>query len=93
MAMASVAQLHRDPWSRFDCQPVSLELHFSQLVLVGSKNVYLSVNTLIYLTLKNLSIDNACKCQIISLIGGSATVRTLEGGRGDKQGYKGTKNI
>ena len=36
----------------FDSQPETLELHFSQLVPVGSQNLYLS-ETLIYLTLKN----------------------------------------
>ena len=48
-------------------QPEALELHFSQLVPVGSENVYLS-DTRIYRTLKNLSIDNECKCQILPLL-------------------------
>ena len=41
-------------------------MHFSQLVPIGSYNVYLS-DTRIYLTLKkHLYVDNECKCHIIT---------------------------
>ena len=54
-ATAPVAQSVEIQGRGFNSQPEALELHFSQLVLVGSENVYLS-DTRIYLTLKNLSI-------------------------------------
>ena len=61
----------------FNSQPEALELYFTQLVPVGSWNVYLS-DTRIYLTLKNLSVDNECKCQILSLINWVLVAQWLE---------------
>ena len=55
MATASVAK-SVEHWSRDPGWPEVLELHFSQLV---------QVDTLIYDSLKNLCVDNECKCHII----------------------------
>ena len=59
------ALVYRDPGSRVQIPAGGLGVaFFATGPRLGLKNVYLS-DTRIYLTFKNLSADNECKCQIL----------------------------